>query len=93
MLLDGEVLPLGLHLLIGFQHGPGFGPADAHFEAALHDLVNDHCVDALALQVGPHGNQQQVDGVVFVEGFQHTGPAGGQQTAPAFLQGGGDAGK
>ena len=59
MLLDGEVLPLGLHLLIGFQHGPGFGPADAHFEAALHDLVNDHCVDALALQVGPHGNQQQ----------------------------------
>ena len=90
MLLNVKVLPLGLHLLVGLQHGAGLGLLDAQLMAALHGVVQDHGVDALLLVVGPHGDQQKVNGVVLVEGLQQVDPPGGEILAPAFLQSAGD---
>ena len=92
MLLQWEVLPLGLDLLVGLQHGAGLRLLHADLEAAVHDLADDDGVDALFLEVGTHGDQQQIDGVVAVEGLQHIRPAGGEQAAVVLFQGGGDAG-
>ncbi len=92
MLLQGEILPLGLHLLVFLQHGAGFGVADAHFSAALHHLAENDGVDALSLKVRPNGNEQQVNGVIFPEGVEHMNPACGQQPAPALFQRLGNAG-
>ena len=58
----------------------------------MHDLADDDGVDALFLEVGTHGDQQQIDGVVAVEGLQNIRPAGGEQAAVVLFQGGGDAG-
>ena len=92
VLLQGEILPLGLHFFVFLQHGAGFGVADAHFAAALHDLAQNDGVEPLPLQVGAHGDEQQVNGVVLAEGVEHMGPARGEQAAAALFQGFGDAG-
>ena len=92
VLLQWEVLPLGLDLLVGLQHGAGLRLLYADLEAAVHDLADDDGVDALFLEVGTHGDQQQIDGVVAVEGLQHICPAGGEQAAVVLFQGSGDAG-
>ena len=55
-------------------------------------MIDDHGVDALFLVIRPHGDQQQVDGIVFVERLQNIDPAGGEILAPAFLQRAGNGG-
>lgn len=91
MLFGLKILPLGLDLVVQLQHGAGLGLLDAQLVAAFHGLAEDNGVDTLFLVVRVDGDEQQVHGVVPVEGLENVDPAGGHEAAPVLLQGGGQA--
>ena len=86
-----EVIPLALDGLVRLEHGSRLRVLDAHFDARLHDLVDDDGVHALFLQIRPHGDEQQVERVVHAERMQQPRPAGREDTAAALFQRLGDA--
>ena len=66
MLPMREVFPLALNFIVGFQCGAGFGIFDAHLVAALQQMIHDNGIETGALQLGFYGDQQKIDGVVFL---------------------------
>ena len=86
MLLNIEGFPLGQHLGVQLQSGACFGADNAHLFAAVHDLVDHDGIHALALQVGPNGDEQQIKGVVLHKSVQQPCPAKGEDASAGFLQ-------
>ena len=61
MLLDVEVLPLLLHVLVDLQLGVAFGIAEFHLLIDGDEVGKYEGVDAFALIVGMNADEQEVE--------------------------------
>ena len=86
MLLLVEALPLREDVVVFLEHGAGLGKLHAVAVAALADVVHHDGVDALGLQVRPHGREQHDERVAVVQVIEHARPAEREQAAVGVLE-------
>ena len=86
VLLLIEALPLCEDVVVLLEHGAGLGKLHAVAVAALADVVHHDGIDALGLQIRPHGREQHDERVAVVQVIEHARPAEWEQAAVGVLE-------
>ena len=86
MLLFLEPLPLREDVVIELEHRAGLGKVHAVAVAALTDMIHHDGIDALGLQIRPHGREQHDERVAVVQVVEHARPAEREQAAVGVLE-------
>ena len=89
MLPAFEVYPLRLHLRVEFQFGVGLYVLVAFGYVDGQEVVEEQCVDSLALIFGQNAHEHEVEcvGLLPFHGFEQVEPPEWQQSPLGFLQG------
>ena len=86
-----EIFPLATHLVVAHQLGICLGMFETGLDVVGYEVGEEQGVDPLVLIFWLDGDEQQVDYVrVASEGAQQVPPPGGEEAAPALLQGAGE---
>ena len=82
-----EILPLLLHVFVGFKLHVGFCPFVATLVEGRNQVDEEQRIHALALIFRLYGNEQQVDDILFLfDAFQQVVPTKWQHAATALNQ-------
>ena len=88
MLLGTEVLPLRLHLLVGFKFGVCLAILKAHLLIDRYEVGEEQGVDAFVLVFRLHGHEEQVEDLRFApkQRPEQVEPSPRKQAPLGFLQ-------
>ena len=82
-----QITPKILHLGVVLQFPSGFYIFDAILHNSLGKFIKNHGIHTLVMVLFINGNQKQVDGVVFLQGFKQMHPAERKHVSFCFLHG------
>ena len=87
MLAMVEILPLQANAVVAFEFDVGFGFPEALFVEYRDEIGEEEGVDTAAEIFFAHGNEQEVDYVVFaMYGLKEMIPSEGEQLAMGFAE-------